>query len=97
MELGWPSGTRIVGNQFRSYIRDPQGLLGDQFGSLDTNAILPTGAISTGFHHGLWKLWVVPSDDRFVYLVGQRPRRAMAIRRGGLRLMFIAPDTTRSC
>ena len=97
MELGWPSGTRIVGNQFRSYIRDPQGLLGHQFGTLNTHARLPTGAVSTGFQHGQWKLWVVPSDDRFVYLVGQRPRRAMAIRRGGLRLMFIAPDTTRSC
>ena len=70
MELGWPSGSRIVGNQFRSYIRDPQGLLGHQFGTLNTHARLPTGAVSTGFQHGQWKLWVVPSDDWFVYLVG---------------------------
>ena len=71
MELGWPAGTRIERDHFRSFIRDPKGLLDQMgFGKLVTDANLPTEASSTGFHNGHWELRVVPSDDRFVYLVG---------------------------
>ena len=69
MTLGWPVGSRIEGG-FRSFLRDPNGLLpGFAKGQLDTDAELPTDATSTGYHHGEWELWLIPSDDRSVYLV----------------------------
>jgi hypothetical protein len=69
MTLGWPLGSRIEGD-FRSFLRDPKGLLLEfAKGKLETDAELPTGATSTGYHHGEWELWIIPSDDRSVYLV----------------------------
>jgi hypothetical protein len=67
MTFGWPLGSRMEGDRFRSFVRDPDGLLSGVVKSrLDTDAELPTNASSTGYRHGEWEPWVVPSDDQFV-------------------------------
>jgi hypothetical protein len=70
MTLGWPVGSPRQGKDFRSFVRDPQGLLrGFGFDSLEIGTHLPSSAVSSGFHRGRWTLWVTPSDDNRVYLV----------------------------
>jgi hypothetical protein len=66
--LGQPWGVGV-----RSYISDPNGLFTNRRLSkaLDRDATLPSRAADTGYRRGKTKLWMVPGDDEYVYLVGE--------------------------
>lgn len=76
MELAWPLGsvaqTPLREDQYRHYVRDPQGVLDPALlrGSFDSDVKLSTTARATGYHSDSAALWIDPTDvDRFVYLV----------------------------
>jgi hypothetical protein len=76
LELAWPLGslaqTPLREDQYRHYVRDPQGVLDPALlrGSFDPNVKLSIAARATGYHSYSAALWIDPTDvDRFVYLV----------------------------
>lgn len=78
-EMGWPVGTAVSSLEAgKLFVRDPEGtfagMTGDRF---DARADLPADAVNTGFHRGVWELWVSPSHgDTAVFLVnGDRVER----------------------
>jgi len=72
LDLAWPVGT--VATTLRSvheYVRDPDGVVEKQLAQrFDPRATPPTDARSTGFHHGIWQLWLADSDPGSAYIVG---------------------------
>jgi hypothetical protein len=78
MQVDWPIGAGDValsgGAQF---VRDPEGLFDDgalQVGYLSDTS-LPSGAIDTGYHRGLWRLWMSPAQaDDAVFVVNADTR-----------------------
>ena len=74
LHTSWPLGTVTHGgSDWRQYVRDPDGALGEAYGlsgPYDDNVTLPANATYSGYHRGTWQLWTSPSDaDRAVYLV----------------------------
>ena len=69
--VGSPLGTPFTNtNDDVEYIRDPAFVLGDGIGAgYEANATLPADAVDTGYSTDTEAMWVVPGDDRFIYLV----------------------------
>ena len=76
LSVAWPPGrvaSSIDAPTVRQYVRDPYRAYRQvRFrGSFARDVPLPPDARATGYHHGLYALWVSPSDaDRHVYVQG---------------------------
>lgn len=73
MHLPWPVGTTPASSAAaREYVRDPTRVMpqGNLRGSLDLHATLPADAVATGYRYETVEVYVAPSDEWSVYLVG---------------------------
>jgi hypothetical protein len=73
---GSPLGTRHSGvDDSVEYIRDPLDVFGLAT-QLDLDAILPTGAVDSGYRSGDTELWIDPADASAIFIVdGERIER----------------------
>ena len=63
-------GTTHSHHDNRIYLPDPQDVTGTQTGGdLELDATLPTEAMDTGLRQEGSKLWMVPGEDEFIWLV----------------------------
>jgi hypothetical protein len=70
--LGWPLGTTHTHHDNRIYLRDPERLSGEESGeALQFDATLPGAAMNTGLRQENNKLWLIPGDDEFIWLVNE--------------------------
>ena len=76
LTLGWPPGTTAnTAAHARQYVRNPDRVLpGVALAEgLDLDAVLPAGAIDTGYRYGRVALYLSPRDqDAAAYLVAGR-------------------------
>jgi hypothetical protein len=72
IDLAWPVGTVATTLQsVHEYVRDPDGVVQKQLAQLfDPRATPPADALYTGFHHGIWQLWLADSVPGSAYVVG---------------------------
>ncbi len=76
--VGQPLGSRFTTDPIQ-YVRDPANAFGSGLDAgYDGNATLPERAVDTGYRTDTEQLWIVPGDDRFIYLVAGRSDRALA-------------------
>ena len=72
LRLTWPLGSASTnGTPFRTYVRDPQGVLREQTDmGFDADVQLPEGARDTGYSSAEGELWLAETDqDRVAYIV----------------------------
>jgi len=76
LDLGWPSGSPWNARDGRQYIRDPDRVVLTQPGSaafhanLKLHATLPNDARDLGYRYNALKLYLSPSDESDIYVVG---------------------------
>ena len=70
--MGTPLGTSGRESPPRQYVRDPKGSVGDpaMTEAFDPDAELPPDAEDTGYRQDEFQLWMRPSDDSAIFLVG---------------------------
>jgi hypothetical protein len=69
--MGTPLGKPHDDSPARIYVKDPTNVFNDEetSGAYDSAASLPDDARDSGFRQSGMELWIVPNDDRFIYLV----------------------------
>ena len=73
LHLPWPLGTNPVsGADVQQYVRDPRRVIPQYrlHGTLDLHATLPVDAAATGYRYQAIELYISPSNQDAVYVVG---------------------------
>jgi hypothetical protein len=71
VSIGTPFGSSTNDSEPRHYLRDPEGLVGDELltSRLDLAAELPSTAVDTGYSAEGRTLWIDETDDSLIYVV----------------------------